>query len=166
MEASMTGPIQKRDFAAELGTLGYPDFSYLKATMTPKPDEVLLDALGEPDLDARVLEGLPWLALTYMDMDWDWLVQNAKLHQRQNWLGFVVSLASELAEGKNDRHGSSKLRQCLDILERARLSQEDTFCHDSMTQTERAWVREHRSPTAARWNLLTDMKAEQLSYSR
>ena len=99
-------------------------------------------------------------------MEWDWLVQNAKLHLRQNRLGFVVSLARELAEGKNDRHGSTKLRQCLDILERARLSQEDTFCHDSMTQTERAWVREHRSPTAARWNLLTDMKAEQLSYSR
>ena len=162
----MTGPIQKRDFAAELGTLGYPDFSYLKATMTPKPDEVLLDALGEPDLDARVLEGLPWLALTYMDMDWDWLVQNAKcISGKTGWVSWSPWRVN-WRKGKNDRHGSTKLRQCLDILERARLSQEDTFCHDSMTQTERAWVREHRSPTAARWNLLTDMKAEQLSYSR
>jgi hypothetical protein len=116
------------------------------------------------DLDSRVLEGLPWLALTYIDMDWDWLVQNANLRHRQNRLGFVVSLASELAGGKNDGQSSSKLRQCLEILEKARLSGEDTFCHDSMTQTERAWVRGHRSPTAARWNLLTDLKAEHLSY--
>jgi hypothetical protein len=123
-------------------------------------------AAGESDLDVRVLEGLPWLALTCIDMDWDWPVQNAKLHHRQNRLGFVVSLASELAEGKNDVQRSSKLRKCLEVLERVRLSDENTFCHDSMTQAERACVRERRSPTAARWNLLTDMKAEQLSYPR
>jgi hypothetical protein len=144
----MTESIQKRDFAAELGALGYPKFSHLEPTTKPKPAEVLLDALGEWDLDSRVLEGLPWLAMAYIDMDWDWLVQNAKLRHRQNGLGFVVSLASELADGRNDGQSSSKLRQCLEILEKARLSGEDTFCHDSMTQAERAWVREHRSPTA------------------
>ena len=41
---------------------------------------------------------------------------------------------------------------------KSRLAPEDTFCHDSMTQAERVWLREHRSPTAAHWNLLTDMK--------
>jgi len=50
-------------------------------------------------------------------------------------------------------------------LERARLAREDTFCHDSMTQAERAWLREHRSPAAAHWNLLTDMKGEHLAYA-
>jgi hypothetical protein len=34
-----------------------------------------------------------------------------------------------------------------------------------MTQTERAWLREHRSPAAAHWNLLTDMKEEHLAYA-
>jgi hypothetical protein len=52
----MTEPVKKRDFAAELGALGYPEFCYLKATMTPKPAEVLLDALGESELDARIGE--------------------------------------------------------------------------------------------------------------
>lgn len=162
----MTEPTQKRDFAAELGGLGYPEFSYLSPTTRPNPAEVLLGALGESDLDARVAEALPWLALTYLDLDWDWLVQNAKLHHLQNRLGFVVSLASELAAGTNEGQCPSKLQQYLEILERARLSDEDTFCHGSMSQAERAWLRNRRSSTAAHWNLLSDMKAEQLSYRR
>lgn len=28
----------------------------------------MLEALNEPNLDARVAKGLPWLALTYVDM--------------------------------------------------------------------------------------------------
>jgi hypothetical protein len=57
----------------------------------------LFDALDEADLDPRIVEGLPWLALAYIDMDWEWLAQNAKLHRRQNRLGFVVALAIDLA---------------------------------------------------------------------
>jgi len=34
-----------------------------------------------------------------------------------------------------------------------------------MTQAERAWLREQRSPSAAHWNLLTDMKGENLAYA-
>jgi hypothetical protein len=109
----------------------------------------LLDALTESDLDARVAEGLPWLARTYVDMDCDWLVRNAKLRDRQNRLGFAVSPASEVAEGKNNSERARKLRRCLEILERVRLAREDTFCHDSITQAERAWLRKHRSPAAA-----------------
>lgn len=45
-------------------------FSHLGRRTTPKPAGVLLDALNEPNLDARVAEALPWL-LTYVDMDWD-----------------------------------------------------------------------------------------------
>jgi hypothetical protein len=70
------------------------------------PAAVLLDALNEPDLDARVAEGLPWLALTYVDLDWDWLVRNAKLQDRQNRLGFAVSLASEVEEAKREREST------------------------------------------------------------
>ena len=156
---------QKRDFSAELSALGYPGFAYLRARRRRNPAEVLLEALNEPNLDARVAEGLPWLAMTYVDMDWDWLVRNAKVRDRQNRLGFAVSLAGDVAEGKNDMERARELRQYLEVLESARLAREDTFCHDSMTQAERAWLREHRSPAAAHWNLLTDMKGEHLAYA-
>jgi hypothetical protein len=76
-----------------------------------------------------------------------------------------VSLASEVAENKNDGERVKQLRQFLQVLECARLAREDTFCHDSMTQAERKWLREHRSPVAAHWNLLTDMKGEHLAYA-
>jgi hypothetical protein len=92
-------------------------------------------------------------------------VRNAKVHDRQNRLGFAVFLASEVAEGYNDKERARELRQYLELLESARLAREDTFCHDSMTQAERAWLREHRTPAAAHWNLLTDMKGEHLAYA-
>jgi transcriptional regulator with XRE-family HTH domain len=164
-EAAMPASSRKRDFSGELGALGYPGFSYLRARTRRNPAEVLFEALNQPNLDARVAEGLPWLTMTYVDMDWDWLVRNAKVHDRQNRLGFAVSLASEVAEGKNENERAKKLRQRLEDLESARLAREDTFCHDSMTQVERAWLREHRSPAAAHWNLLTDMKREHLAYA-
>jgi len=156
---------QKLDLSAELGALGYPGFSYLRARRRRNPAEVVLAALNEPNLDSRVAEGLPWLALAYVDMDWDWLVRNAKLRDRQNRLGFALSLAGEVAVGKNDRQREDKLRQYVGVLEHSRLVREDTFCHDSMSRAERVWLREHRSPTAAHWNLLTDMKAEHLAYA-
>ena len=154
-----------RDFTADLGALGYPGFAYLKTKAPQNPAGVLLDALDQANLDARVVEGLPWLALTYVDMDWDWLVRNAKVRDRQNRLGFAVSLASEVAARNDDADLHQKLRRRLAILENARLAREDTFCHDSMTQAERKWLRDHRSPVAAHWNLLTDLKGEQLAYA-
>ena len=157
---------RKHNFAADLAALGYPGFAYLRTNVKKNPAGVLLDALNEPNLDARVAEGLPWLGLTYPDMDWDWLVRNAKVRDRQNRLGFAVSLAAEVAESRSDNDRARKLRECLKALERSRLAVEDTFCHDSMTQTERQWLREHRSAIAAHWNLLTDMKGEHLAYAR
>ncbi|MGA2859686.1 MAG: helix-turn-helix transcriptional regulator [Candidatus Sulfotelmatobacter sp.] len=157
----------RHDYGADLAALGYPGFAYLRTRAARRnPADVLLDALHEPNLDARVAEGLPWLALTYVDMDWDWLVRNAKVSDVQNRLGFAVVLASEVAKSKNDSDRAQKLRGCLDALERSRLAREDTFCHDSLTQAERSWLREHRSPTASHWNLLTDMEGRHLGYAR
>jgi transcriptional regulator with XRE-family HTH domain len=153
------------DYGADLAALGYPGFAYLRSKLRKNPAGVLLSALSEPNLDARVAEGLPWLALTYVDMDWDWLVRNVKLSDVQNRLGFAVSLAREVAEGKNDTDRAEKLGGLLQALERARLAREDTFCHDSMTQTERSWLRQHRSRTARHWNLLTDMEGKHLAYA-
>ena len=82
-------------------------------------------------------EGLPWLALTYVDMDWEWLLGNAKVRDRQNRLGFTVSLASEGAQVKGHAGRAQKLHDYLRVLEKARLAHEDTFCRDSMTEVER-----------------------------
>lgn len=159
---------RQRDFGAELGALEYPGFSYLrlsKRRVPRNPAEVLLGALHEPNLDARVAEALPWLALRYVDMDWGWLTDNAKLRDLQNRLGFAVSLASDVAKKKNNSATEAALRSRLSVLEEARLAREDTFCHESMTLAEKVWLRQNRSAAAAHWNLLTDMRAEQLEYA-
>jgi len=163
-QETMSATLRKLDFSAELGALGYPGFSYHRARRPHNPAEVLFSALNEPDLDARVAGGLPWLALAYMDMDWDWLVRNAKLHDRQNRLGFIVSVARDVAEAKHDNRGAQELQQRAQVLEDSRLAREDTFCHDSMTAAERTWLRQNRSPLAEHWNLLTDLKGEHLAY--
>lgn len=149
----------------QLTALGYPGFAHLRAKARRNPAEVLLTALNAANLDNRVTEGLPWLALAYADMDWHWVVQNAKLHDRQNRLGFVVTLASQLASESSDRQRSGRLREYLGVLERSRLVKEDTLCHDSLTEAERKWLRSNRPALAAHWNLLTDMKAENLLHA-
>ncbi len=101
---------QMRDFSAELGALGYAEFSYLRARRPRNPAEVLLEALSQANLDSRVAEGLPWLALTYVDMDWDWLVRNAKLRDRQNRLGFALALAGEDRSEQATQHEDQLLQ--------------------------------------------------------
>jgi len=137
----------------------------LRAKARRNPAEVLLTALNEANLDNRVTEGLPWLALAYADMDWHREVQNAKLLDRQNRLGFVVTMASQLASESGDPQRSGRLREYMGVLERSRLVKEDTLCHDSLTEAERKWFRSSRSAEAAHWNLLTDMKAGNLPHA-
>lgn len=148
----------------ELAALGYPGFSYLHRKPNRNPAEVLFSALNEPDLDARVAEGLPWLTFTYADMDWAWLVRHAKVHDRQNRLGFTVTLAQELAVQANDVKRAATLQSHLPALKRSMLAREDTFCHDSLTETERKWLRQNRPPAAQQWNLLTDLMLEHLAH--
>ena len=150
---------------AQLAGLGYPGFAHLRGRRRNNPAEVLLDALNEPNLDSRVVEGLPWLVLRYTDMDWDWLVQNAKVSDRQNRLGFVATLASQLAAKSAEPQRSRRLAEYVEVLDRARLVREDTLCHDSLTESARKWLRANRPPEARHWNLLTDMKAENLPHA-
>jgi transcriptional regulator with XRE-family HTH domain len=149
----------------ELAGLGYPGFAHLRARVRRNPAEVLLMALNESDLDSRVAEGLPWLVLHYADMDWDWLVQNAKLFDRQNRLGFVTTLALQLAAKSSEPHRSRRLKEYAGVLDRSRLVREDTFCRDSLTEAEKKWLRLNRPSEAKHWNLLTDMKAENLPHA-
>ncbi len=150
---------------AQLAGLGYPGFAHLRGRGRHNPAEVLLHALNESDLDSRVVEGLPWLVLRYTDMDWDWLVQNAKASDRQNRLGFVATLALQLLAKSAELQRSRKLAEYVAVLDRSRLVREDTLCHDSLTEAERKWLRAHRPPEARHWNLLTDMQAENLPHA-
>src|SRR5260370_25068947 len=52
--------------AESLAKLGYPGFAYLRTHVPSKnPDEVLLTALGQDRLEARVAHALPCVAMHY-----------------------------------------------------------------------------------------------------
>jgi hypothetical protein len=81
----------------------------------------------------------------------------------QNRLGFVVSLARELAEKRGDVRASTVLAKWEQVLERSRLQKDDSFSPETLTEAERRWLQTNRSAEGRRWNLLTNMSAEQLA---
>jgi transcriptional regulator with XRE-family HTH domain len=166
LESVPTTQLRSRDFPADLGALGYPGFLYLRFGKKRNPAQLLLEMLNQTDLSVRVTEAMPWLVLTFPEMDWDWLVDNAKLENRQNRLGFVVMVADRVLHKKSQKGSHpSPWKKVGSVLERSRLVMEDTLCHDSVTQAERHWLRMNRPPEADHWNLLTDMKADDLTYA-
>src|ERR1017187_7104307 len=53
----------ERSFRPQLSALGYPGFRHVGASRRrATPGSLLLQALRQPDLDARVCEALPWVA--------------------------------------------------------------------------------------------------------
>ena len=126
------------------------------------PAELLLRALDEEEVDARVVEALPWLPFRFPEMNWEWLVTNAKLRDRQNRLAFVTALALEVAREREETRDA--LAQQIQCLERSRLAVEDTLCKASLSRAEQVWLRSHRTEAAAHWNLLTDLKVEHLAH--
>jgi transcriptional regulator with XRE-family HTH domain len=152
-------------FKMQLGALGYPGFAYLRPRARSNPAELLMEALDMDDLDSRVVEALPWVPLAYPQLDWDWLTLHAKVHDRQNRLGFVLTLAEQSAARQGALDRALRLAQQRQALERSRLVVEDTLCKESMTQAERRWLRTHRPTTAAHWNLLSDLTVEQLPHA-
>ena len=152
--------------AEELAALGYPGFSYLRSRKQRNPAEVLLSALYQKDLESRLAEALPWILLHYPELDQRWLVEQTRVHNLQNRLGFVVALARELATRKERQDGRLQaLAELEAVLEESRLAREDTFCQESLSEAERRWLRGVRSPAAQRWNLLTDWTPEAVRYA-
>jgi len=156
--------LTERFFKEALGELGYSGFAYLKGREALNPAEVLLLALDTDNLDSRVVEALPWLPFRFPELDWDWLTRQAKLRDRQNRLAFVVGLARRMAEAKDATSLAEDLGGRVVALERSRLAREDTLCRESMTEAERRWLRSHRSVDAVHWNLLIDLRLEDLGY--
>jgi len=147
---------------AQLSALGYSGFAHLAPARTAaSPGAALLSALSAPDLDARVSEALFWLARQYSDqLDWPWLVRQAKLRNLQNRLGFLLATALELEDSRPPVPAA--MRRAKEELEDARLLAEATFCWDSMPAPTRKWVRENRPPLAAHWNILSLLAPEKL----
>lgn len=147
-----------------LAKLGYPGFLYLRTHAAKKnPSEVLLTALAQKSLDARVAEALPWVAMKYARPD-PWLVENARRFNLQNKLGFVVMLARRLAEKQSNDVRSRELSRLENALDDSRLAKEDVFYRPLRTKSEGDWLRKNRTKEAAHWNLLTDMRLEHLQY--
>lgn len=139
--------------ARQLSGLGYPGFAHLRPRKA-NPAAVVLEALLQSDLETRLAEALPWVLLTYPDLDWAWLVRHGKLHDVQNRLGFVVAIAKGLAADRPELESAvSQLSAVEQQLEHARLAREDTLCRESMPAAERRWLKAHRSALARHWNL-------------
>ena len=156
------------ELARSLSRLGYPGFAYMRGGWIKNPGEVLLAALARPQLDLRIAEALPWLLLNYPELDGTWLVTQARLLNVTNRLGFVVDLARRVAE-RNAETSTSRYRalgKLADALRVGRLEAEDTFAQESLTETERDWLRANRSADARAWHVLTDWRPELLPYAK
>ena len=86
-----TQSVENDRLASDLAALGYPGFSYLTACSKRNPVEVVLSALQVANLESRLAEALPWVLLQYPDLDWKWLVSQAKANELQNKLGFLTN---------------------------------------------------------------------------
>jgi putative transcriptional regulator len=156
--------------AESLAKLGYPGFAYMRTHLPKKnPDEVLLTALGQDKLEARVAEALPWVVMHYGHGRSNWLVEQARKFNLQNRLGFVVSLALSVAErvstSSHDNTRVQSLRELRSKLDESRLVKEDTFYRPPRTDSEKQWLVQNRSEEAVHWNLLTDLRPEHLQYA-
>ena len=143
---------------AQLSALRHPGFAHVTPSRPKtRPDALLASMLSQTDADARVVEALPWLVRRYADqMDWAWLVRQAKLQNLQNRLGFVLQTAGV---------ETPELSAAVHELERARLLQEATLCWDSMPAATRKWMRVNRSPLAEYWNVVTTLRPEPASHA-
>ena len=162
LPVSTPRPLPNQQAARALGRLGYPGYAYLRRGARVNPMDVLLGALLADDVDARVVEGLPWLLLRYPDVDWERLVAYAKQHDAQNRLGFLVALAGRLADMRGEAALAELLQRREQELQRSLLQHDDAFSRKALTQAERRWLVTNRSPEARRWNLLATLNVDRL----
>jgi transcriptional regulator with XRE-family HTH domain len=159
-------PTTNEKLVKELAALDYLGYSHVKASAPRNPVDVLATALCADNLEGRLVEALPWVLLKFSDMQWNKLVNIAKLKDRQNRLGFLTSIARKLAEKSGDAKKVAKFKRRENELERSRLANPDTLCREKMTESEKNWVMQTRSKEAAHWNILSNLSADYLSYDK
>ena len=158
------------ELSRQLSALGYPGYAHLAPARRRNPAEVLLTALAKDKLDARVAEALPWLLLqhgTLSETSKKWLVEQARLRNLTNRLGFTVTLAKQVAERRGETTSDvyRSLVQFEQELFPSRLAGPDTFCQNDLSPRQREWMETARPEAARQWNLLTNWKAEDLQYA-
>ncbi len=156
--------VSNDELGTDLATLGYPGYSHMKRSKPKHPAVVLLSALKGNDREPRDMEALPWIVLTFSNMDWPRLVKAAKVNDLQNRLGFVTTVAREVTESRGDEKTALKLRRYEVELELSMLNREETLCREGMTNAERKWLVTNRPDSAKRWRLLTDLSPRLENY--
>jgi hypothetical protein len=162
----MAGGARKRQTGADqtlveaLAGLGCPVMGQMRLAFEPlprlDPAVVLLAALASEHVEPRIVKALPWLALEYADLDWDWAVKEAQRRQAQNRLGFVVTLAQELGARSEGNEGKlARLAKIEEALFEIRLDREETLGEARLAEPKKEWLRENRSREARLWNLVT-----------
>ena len=144
-----------KSLAKALANLGHDAFQHLSGRPRFNPAVVLLAAISH-DVEVRVLESLPWLVVKYYDLDWEWLIREAKIRDAQNRLGFVVTLGLRSAESGAQR----KLREVEEALNRARLVHDHS--QNYLSKPVLGWLRQTHLSDAQHWNLLPDLAVEHL----
>lgn len=157
-----------RDIAADLVALGYDGPAVAAGHVPKNPAAVIIAILKRSHVAPWITAAIPWLLIQFPELNTTWLVDQARLHNLQNRLGFLTELAYELAEARFarslfDEAHLVRLEAMHGELEKSRLVHEDTLARE-LTPAEREFFREHRSETARHWNLLTGLTREQLPY--
>jgi len=166
LASSSEAPSSPDDLQKSFAALGYPGFRHLHSTEAQNPAQVVLNAVVQRDLDARLVEALPWTLAKYTDLNWEWLRDQAKLRNAQNRLGYLVGLALQTVPASTDvGKATMVLTKWQQELEHSRLAAEGTLCRESMQERERIWMKSHRPRPAFHWNLLTSMTAQPLSHA-
>ena len=153
------------ELARALGALGYEGFRHLPAPRTRlNPADLLLSALAKPALESRLAEAMPWLAWRFAALDWERVMNRAKMFDLQNRLGFVVTLGKQLADQNGDTQVAELLRSVEERLRNSILARADAL--GRLTKAERDWLERERSSEARQWNVLSDMRVEHLTHAR
>ena len=145
---------------SQFAALGYPKFSHLKKSRSIKkinPALVLITALQKDDLDSRTLEALPWSIYNFAEMDWSKIIRETKLADAQNRLGFLISPAYEKSKQTNDEYKKQIFKELLSKLEKSRLYEEDSFRRETLTKTEKAWLKKTDQGKRRFWRVLTNL---------
>lgn len=150
-----------------LGALGYPGFvslfSEIEAEEGHDPAVVLMAALACDRLEDSVLEALPWLVLRYGNLDWNWLVAEARRRSVQNRLGFVVSLALRASAGSLGMEQLTRLAAIEEELFACRLPRQETRWL-RVPPAKREFIAARRGEEAAQWGVPSCLRPDELRF--
>lgn len=150
--------------ASQLAGIGYVRFSHLRKSKKVNPAEILISALKLDDLESRIVEALPWLIYRFSEMDWLKIIKAAKISDAQNRLGYLVNLVFEKSKNDKDKIKQNLFNELLSILASSRLLREDSFKRQTLTESEKTWLKQNRPKNAKYWRVLTNLTVEHLTF--